>query len=165
MSAGPIGVGARLLALWGRLSRLPGGRGLFSWTLARRVPYTGSVRPRVERLSAGHAEVALRDRRAVRNHLGSVHAVALVNLGELAGGLALLTALPPGIRGIVLRLETDFLKKARGRLVSEARWAPDEGPLPGSAGDTVDRWTESSVRDREGAEVARVRALWRLERR
>jgi acyl-coenzyme A thioesterase PaaI-like protein len=165
MSRTPIRVGSRLLALWSRLAPVPGGRWIFSRLLGLRVPYTGSVGPRVETLEPGHARVTLRDRRGVRNHLGSVHAVALVNLGELAGGLATLTALPPGIRGIVLRLEADFLKKARGTLVSEARWNPDAGPLPGASGDMVDRWTEARVRDGGGVEVARVRALWRLERR
>ena len=155
--------GERLLGLWSRLAPLPGGPLLFSRLLGRHVPYSGTLGARVERLEAGHAVVSLRDRRKVRNHLGSIHAVALTNLGELAGGLAALTGIPPGIRGIVLRLETEYLAKARGRLEAEARWNPPSGELLGSD-EKGETWVESVIRDREGVEVARVRALWRLGR-
>ncbi len=121
----------------------------------------------MEELTPGYARVTLRTRRRVRNHLGSAHAVALTNLGELAGGLACLTALPPGVRGIVMRLDSEYLKKARGVLTAESRWSPPEGeaPFPSAPGEAMDRWAETVIRDTEGDEVARVRALWRLGRK
>ena len=155
--------GARVLALWTRLSVLPGGSFLFSQLLGRQVPYSGTLGARIDALAPGRARATLRDRRKVRNHLGSVHAVALTNLGELVGGLAALTGIPPGIRGIVVRLDTEYLAKARGRLEAEAHWLPPEGELLGPDG-TGETWVEAVIRDREGREVARVRALWRLGR-
>jgi hypothetical protein len=177
----PAAPGAALLAQWTRLSRFPGGAGLFSLLLGLKVPYSGSLGARVRILEPGHAVVSLRVRRRVRNHLGSAHAVALTNLGELTSGLAVLTGLPVGVRGIVLRLESEYLKKGRGLLVAESRWAMSEasghagsgegrhasGPSEGASdlsdsGSTPDRWAEAVIRDGEGDEVARVRALWRL---
>ncbi len=163
MATSSAAPGSRLLRLWTRLSGLPGGRALFSWILARRVPYSGTLGARVQSLEPGHARVTLRDRRRIRNHLGSIHAVALTNLGELAGGLATLTGIPDGIRGIVVRLDTEYLAKARGRLEAEARWTePGEALL--DPDDTGETWVESTIRDQDGREVARVRALWRLGR-
>ncbi len=142
--------------MWRRCEKLPFGRALFSRMLGRSVPYSGSIGARVESLEPGHVQVSLRDRRAVRNHLGSVHAVALTNLGELASGLAMTSSLPAGVRGIVLRIETDFVKKARGLLMAESRVS-----VPDVSGD-MDFLVTADIRDASGEVVAVVRVKWRL---
>lgn len=148
--------GERLLTLWRRCARMPFGRALFGRAFGATVPYSGSLGATVLALEPGHVKLALRDRRAVRNHLGSVHAVALTNLGELASGLAMTTALPAGVRGIVLRIESEYAKKARGTLVAESRVSPPE-----VKGD-VDQQVLAEIRDESGDVVATVRVLWRL---
>ena len=142
--------------MWHRCERLPFGRDLFALALAGMVPYSASIGARVLSLAPGHARLALRDRRAVRNHLGSVHAVALINLGELTSGLAMTSALPDGVRGIVLRIDTEYVKKARGTLVAESRVQ-----LPTVAGDT-DFDVTADIRDASGDRVATVHVKWRL---
>ncbi len=147
----------RLLDLWRRLSPLPGGRWLFSRLLGRIVPYSGTVRPQVRELEPGRSVVQMKDRRGVRQHLGSVHAVALCNVGELSSGLAMMAGLPPSVRGIVTKIEIEFLKKARGLLTatSEAR-APDDVTGP------IDHPVVADIHDEAGDLVARVTVHWRL---
>ena len=148
--------GAILLRTWERCRRLPFGDTIFGWLLARAVPYSSSIGARVLELSPGHARLSLADRRAVRNHLNSIHAVALTNLGELTSGLAMLTALPPGARAIVTGLEVEFTKKARGTIV-----ATSEANLP-PMGAEADVLARAELRDAANDVVARIAVRWRI---
>ena len=112
--------GAQLQTLWMRLSPFPGGRWIFSKILGWKIPYTGGLGATIVTLEPGHVKVQLRERRSVRNHLQSIHAIALANLGELTTGLALVGALPESIRGILVGLNVSYTKKARGTIDSEA---------------------------------------------
>ena len=98
----------------------------------------------------------LRERRAVQNHLNSVHAIALANVAEMASGLAMLAALPDSARGIVTNISIAYLKKARGLLTAECRCV-----LPDVTVNGTHEFT-SSVRDEAGDEVARATVTWKL---
>ncbi len=148
--------GAQLLATWRRLAPLPGGHWLFSRFLGFMNRYSGSTGATITALEPGHAVVVLRDRAAVRNHLASVHAVALLNIAELASGLAMLTGLPPSVRGIVTGITITYAKKARGTLTAECRCTP-----PTVTADQEFDVT-AAVRDAAGDEVARATVTWRL---
>ena len=146
--------GESLQRMWNRLHRLPGGSWLFSVLLGFAAPYTGSIRPRVVELRAGYARVELRDRRRVRNHLRSIHAVALVNLAEAASGLAMMCGLPRDMRGILVGFSIDYLKKARGTLVAECTAVSAE------PGVRKEYELDAVVRDEAGDIVARARPRW-----
>ena len=142
---------------WQRLSRWPGGAMLFSLGLGWTAPYSGTIGARVEDIRPGYARVTMRDRRRVRNHLHSIHAIALINLGEIATGLAVLSTIGEDMRGIVLKLQADYVKKARGNLTAIA-----EFNLPQSLDDDTACEVEAELRDQTDEIVAVVKATWLL---
>jgi acyl-coenzyme A thioesterase PaaI-like protein len=144
----------KLRAQWARLSPLPGGRALFSRMIGFMIPYSGSIHPRVLELRGGYAKVEMRDRRAVRNHLHSVHAIALMNLGELTTGLAMTLAMPDGARGIVTGLSMEYLKKARGLLTAECTAPPFDATV------SAQHDFRADIVDLSGDVVARATAHW-----
>ena len=136
--------------LWDRAGGLPGGKRLFSRAIGLMAPYSGSIGAVVEELSRGRSRVSMADRRAVRQHLGSVHAVALVNLAELCGNLAVAYSLPDGMRFIVAGLSIEYLKKARGRITATCEL--ELPPLDAKREIQV----PVSMADPKGVEVARA---------
>jgi acyl-coenzyme A thioesterase PaaI-like protein len=139
---------------WERWSVRPGGKTIFSVLLGRLVPYSGTIGARIEALRPGYARVTLRDRRKVRNHLRSIHAIALMNVAELATGLALNYAMRPDARSILKGLSIDYTKKARGTLTAEAN-----APVLES-NEEREITVSTDIRDAEGDVVATAHARW-----
>jgi acyl-coenzyme A thioesterase PaaI-like protein len=135
---------------WDLMSRLPGGKSLFSRMVGQMAPYTGSIHAHVSVLRTGHAEVVMQDKRSVRNHLDCVHAIALANLAELAGNVALAYSLPDDARFIVSGIEIEYVKKARGTIT-----ATGEAPVPRTSVRAAYD-VPVTLRDEAGEEVARA---------
>ena len=148
------GPGEVLRTWWDRLSPLPGGKALFAFLFGRMVPYSGSVHPRFEELAPGSARVSIPDRRSNRNHLRSVHAIALMNVAEISSGLALLCALPRGARGILVGLSIEYVKKSRGTITATCRSAES---FPA---ERAEHLLLSVLTDATGDVVARAQARW-----
>jgi acyl-coenzyme A thioesterase PaaI-like protein len=135
---------------WNLLSGVPGGKFVFSRLVGRLAPYSGTIHATVTVLRAGYAEVEMHDRRGLRNHLDCVHAIALANLGELAGNVALAYGLPDDARFIVSGMEIEYLKKARGTIT-----AIGEPPVPRTA-NRAQYDVPVTLRDASGDTVAQV---------
>ncbi len=101
---------------WDRLHALPGGTRAFSRLVGLSAPYTSTIHAHVVRVGLGSAEVTMADRRSVRNHIDCIHAVALANLVELTGNIAVAYSLPDDGRFIVSKMMIEYLAKARGPL-------------------------------------------------
>lgn len=148
----------RLLELYRRLRPWPAGDWLFSRAVCLKAPYFASIAPRITALEPGRCEATIRHRRRVSNHIGTVHAIALCNLAELAAGVMTDASLPASMRWIPRGMTVEYLKKAVGRMHAVA--TPDI-PLVESA-EGYDLPVTVAVRDDAGETVFRARIAMRV---
>lgn len=107
------------LDLYVKFKRLPFGNFLFNRGIGFVAPFFGKIRPQVKHLEAGCGRVEMRDRRAVRNHLGTVNAGALCTLAELTAGMTVDATIPAHLRWIPRAMTVQYLAKARGTLLAQ----------------------------------------------
>ena len=107
------------MALWNRLSTKPMGKWLFVRAICWKAPYFSSIAPRFEELKPGYARVSLKKRRAVENHIGTVHAIAACNLAEIGAGTMMEASLPSSMRWLPKGMSVQYLKKCDTDLVAE----------------------------------------------
>jgi acyl-coenzyme A thioesterase PaaI-like protein len=149
-----------VLAAWRRCQALPFGKAAFSRAVCWKAPYFGSIRPKFMELAPGSARVAMGKRRAVTNHIGTVHAIAMCNLAELAAGTMTEVSIPRGMRWIPRGMQVDYLRKATTDVEAIAVMAGIQEGIAADVPVTVD------VRDTAGELVCRaVITMWVSPRR
>jgi acyl-coenzyme A thioesterase PaaI-like protein len=148
------------LALWKRLEQMPFGKAIFSRIICWKAPYFASIHPRFEEFRPGFARVSMKKRRAVTNHIGTVHAIAMCNVAELAAGTMTEITVPPAMRWLPKGMSVEYLKKAETDVQALASVdAIAEGPAREVPVTVV-------VKDRAGEVVCRaVITMWVSPRR
>lgn len=123
-----------LETIWHTLEDKPAGKRLFSFAITRAAPYFATVKPRFAVVQPHYAELVVPKRRAVQNHLGTVHAIALCNgLEGVAAALAEMTV-PSGKRWIPRGMEVAYSARASSDIrciaeTSAADWAGADVPV------------------------------------
>lgn len=138
------------LAKWQRMSSGAFGRWLFARAVCFRAPYFATISPRFLELRPGLCRVSMVKRRRVENHIGTVHALAMGNLVELAAGLATEVTIPTSMRWIPRGMTIEYLKKAVTGVTATARL---DKPVWSGAENTG---VLVSVHDAQGVEVVRA---------
>lgn len=101
----------KILDLHERFLRLPFGDRFFSAFAARQAPYFKTVSPLVKVLEPNRCEVMVRKRKAVQNHIGTMHVIAIANGLEMAMGFMAEASIPPHLRWIPKGMQLDYPSK------------------------------------------------------
>lgn len=109
---------------WQRLSRFPAGKWLFTQIVCFKAPYFSSIRPRFVELKPGYSAVRIRKRRRVKNHIGTVHAIAICNMAEMAAGTMTEVTVPSSHRWIPKGMTVEYLAKGETDLIAVAEIDP-----------------------------------------
>ncbi|CAO3636382.1 unnamed protein product [Cunninghamella echinulata] len=132
----------------------------FAFLLGKIDPYAKSIDMRVSTLSRGFCTAIMRDHHSNRNPFNSIHATALATFAETVGGLALTSNLKPKDRTILVSLNMQYQKKARGLLTASSEYI-----LPNDFTGKNEIKTEVILKDRKLDTVATATLVWLVERK
>ncbi len=120
-----------LLKMYHKAAKLPRGRQLFSLMFSRKAPYFGTVKPLIAELRPDYCKVTFKKRKAVENHIGTVHVIAICNAMEAAMGALAEASIPKHLRWIPKGMEVRYTAKATSDITAVAEVAPgawENGP-------------------------------------
>ncbi len=121
----------KVLDLYERASRVPLGKGAFSFAFALKAPYFLTIAPTLLELRPNHASVRIRKWWGVHNHVGTVHAIAVANGLEMAMGALAEASIPAHLRWIPKGMELEYLAMSSSTLVATADTDPADWTQPG----------------------------------
>ena len=119
----------------------------FTQPVCQMAPYFSTVNPLITMLEQGFVSVEIPFTKEVTNHLGTMHAIALCNAAELAGGMMTNVSIPDGARWIPKGMEVKYLTKAKTNVTAIADGRNIDWTQPG------DIQVPVSIKDIEGVEV------------
>lgn len=125
----------QVLRLWEKFDGMPMGSRAFSLLFGLNAPYFGTVRPHFTVLRPNRAELTIRKRWRVQNHIGTVHVIAICNGLEAAMGALAEVTVPADRRWIPKGMDVSYPAKADSDITCIAetdpgQWTGDDPDLP-----------------------------------
>ena len=132
------------------------GNDIFTKKLCEIAPYFSTIDPQFVHLRPDYAEVTMPNTKKVHNHLGTVHAIAMCNLAEIAGGLLTDVSIPDTFRWIPIGMNVKYLAKATTDLRAIAEGTGIDWHQQG------DKDVVVKITDRKGLEVCRATVIVKI---
>lgn len=151
----------RLTKLVNATSKLPQGirSTLLSKTFGRIVPMVGSAKLRYVELSPAKVVVKIANHKAMQNHIGQVHACAMVLLAETATGFVTAMNVPDTAIMLIKSLKVDFKRPTQGAMTAVATLTPEQQALMQSS-DKGETLVQVIVTDESGEAPIQCEMLW-----
>ncbi len=140
-----------------KLEKYP--KSLLSYVVGRTVKFVGTAGVQFEEMTMDRVVVTLKNRKKVRNHIGQIHAAAMVLLAETATGMVVGMNLPDDKIPLIKSLKTDFVRRSEGMMRAEA-WleeAQKQRILTEEKGEVL---VNVKVRDESGKAPIECEMLW-----
>lgn len=115
-----MATGNYLINLYERCLKLPFGRKIFSAMFARKAPYFKTIKPLITELKPNFCQLTFKKRKAVQNHIGTVHAIAVCNGMEMAMGALAEASIPKHLRWLPKGMNVQYLAKTDSDVTIEA---------------------------------------------
>lgn len=134
----------KVMSLYNRTKLLPFGQKIFSKMVSRMAPYFGTIKPKITDLRPNYCECFIKKRRAVHNHIKTVHVIAICNGLEMAMGVMAEASIPKHLRWIPKGMSVDYTAKAGSDIRCVAKVNPEQW-VPGDLLVEVNAYDENDV--------------------
>lgn len=129
---------------------------VFTQKICEIAPYFQTIDPLFIRLEPGYAEVTMPNKKAVHNHLGTVHAIAMCNLAEITAGIMTDVSIPKTHRWIPVGMNVRYLAKATTDLLGVADAKSIDWITPG------DKAVPVIITDTENQQVCKAEIIIKI---
>ncbi|MCP5163205.1 MAG: DUF4442 domain-containing protein [Hahellaceae bacterium] len=123
------------------------------------VKFAGTSNVVVEELTNQRAVISIKNKKAVQNHIGSVHAVANILIAESATGYLVGMNVPDSCVPVIKTIKADYVKRAKGDMravavLTDAQVAQMRTEEKGETSVKVE------ITDAEGKEPVVMEMIW-----
>jgi len=147
----------RLERLVHKLRKYP--KPVLSFAIGRTVKFVGTAGVKFEQMTTDRVIATLQNKNKVRNHIGQIHAAAMVLLAETVTGLVVGMNLPDDKIPLIKSLKTDFVRRSTGAMRAEA-WLDEEQTQRILTEDKGEVLVKVTVTDESGATPIECEMLW-----
>lgn len=99
---------------------------VLSYAIGKVVKYTGTSSISYDVMTKDKVVVSLKNKTKVRNHIGQIHAAAMILLAETATGMVVGMNIPDDKIPLVKNLNTSFVRRSQGAMKAEAWLTPEQ---------------------------------------
>lgn len=141
-----------------KLKSFPFGDKLVNLVIGRTIPFVATGRLQILKMEKNEVIIKIKNQRAIRNHIGQVHAAAMLLLAETCSGLLVGMNVKDECLPLVKSIESHFVKRSSGALVARAYF--DESTLEKFLTDKGEMPIEVEVTDEAGIQPVRIICIW-----
>ncbi len=141
-----------------RLNTLPLGKRLLTLAMGRMIPYVGWSGLEILEMTEDVVSIRVKNRPTTRNHIGQVHAAAMILVAESASGLVVGMNVSDTSLPLIKTLNTKFIKRSKGAITATATLTPEQKAL--FAQEKGDLPVQVTVTDESGGAPILVEAIW-----
>lgn len=130
-----------------------------SLAVGRVVKFTGTAGVSYDEMSTDRVVVSLANKSKVHNHIGQIHAAAMMLLAETATGMALGMIVPDDKLPLLKYMNSKFVRRSQGKMqaVAQLTAAQKEQVLSQDKGDVL---VEVKITDESGEEPIICECCW-----
>jgi acyl-coenzyme A thioesterase PaaI-like protein len=132
---------------------------ILSFAIGRFVKFTGTAGISYDEMTREKVTVSLQNKPKVRNHIGQIHAAAMLLLAETATGMALGMNVPDDKIPLLKYMNSKFVRRSQGKMQATATLTPAQQDtiLNTEKGDIV---IPVKVTDESGEEPVICEVCW-----